>query len=370
MKKDTKSNLFEHSKAKVELLKKYISKYINIIANDGFTQKIRVYDLFCGEGVYENEGHGSPLVILQSIKDLHFINKAKNKQIPPFSIHFNDIKPSKIENLKNNIKTLNLYYSEFGSINFSSNDYVQEVNNLIELLPTLKNEKVFIFIDPYEYKHIKASQIKALMKNGNTEVLLWLPTQFMYRFANNGTPEALHDFIEELTEYKEWNQTDNVWKFINQLKDGFEAFMGENYFVDNFSIEKDSNTIFCLYFFSPHIKGFEKILEAKWEIDADHGKGWTYEKSGNLFSTYGVNEFENQLIQHIKEKPRTNAEIYQFTLKKRHLTKHTTEIFTNLQKENRLIITKKDGKIAQKGAFYINYQCYKNEQDKVTIKLR
>lgn len=38
------------------------------------------------------------------------------------------------------------------------------------------------------------------------EVLLWLPTQFMYRFSRNGTPEALLSFIEELTDYKEWKK--------------------------------------------------------------------------------------------------------------------------------------------------------------------
>ena len=193
--------MFDHSKAKVELLKRYVSRYINIIANDGFTQKIRIYDLFCGEGVYTNGGLGSPIVILQEVKDLHFINKAKNKKIPPFSIHLNDIKPEKVSNLKANVSKMNLYYTEFGEVHYSSNDYVTELTKLIEVLPTLQNEKVFIFIDPYEYKHIKASQIKALMRSKNVEVLLWLPTQFMYRFSENGTPVALHDFIEELTHY-------------------------------------------------------------------------------------------------------------------------------------------------------------------------
>jgi three-Cys-motif partner protein len=370
MKRNVKTTLFDHSKAKVELLKRYVSRYINIIANDGITQKIRIYDLFCGEGVYTNGGHGSPVVILQAVKDLHYINKAKNKRIPPFSIHLNDIVPQKISNLKANVSQLSLYYPEFGDLHYSSNDYVNELSKLIEILPTLRNEKIFIFIDPYEYKHIKASQIKALMKSKNVEVLLWLPTQFMYRFSENGTPEALHDFIEELTLYKEWKSNDSVWKFVNQLREGFEAYIGNEYYVDHFSIEKDSSTIFCLYFFTSHIKGFEKILEVKWEIDSDYGKGWTYEQTGNLFSGYAVNEFEKRLLIYLKEKARTNAEVYNFTLNERYLTKHTTEIFVNLQGQSRLIVRKKDGSVPPKGAFYINYRAFKNEPDKVTIELR
>ena len=71
--------------------------------------------------------------------------------------------------------------------------------------------------------------------------------------------ETIIDFIEELTQYKEWKPSDSVWKFINQLKDGFQSCIGNNYFVDNFSIKKDENTVFCLFFFTTHIKGFEKI---------------------------------------------------------------------------------------------------------------
>lgn len=370
MKKNVKTTLYDHSKAKVELLEKYINRYINIIANDGFTQKIRIYDLFCGEGVYENGGHGSPIVILEAVKALFYINKAKNSRIPPFSIHLNDIKPNKVDNLKANVEKLHLYYPEFGELHYSSNDYVAEISSLIKLLPTLQNEKVFIFIDPYEYKHIKSSQIKALMRNKNAEVLLWLPTQFMYRFSENGTPEALHDFIQELTPYREWKVNDSVWKFVNQLREGFEAFMGNEYFVDHFSIEKDPSTIFCLYFFTSHIKGFEKILEVKWEIDSDFGKGWTYEKSINLFSSLAVNEFETQLINYLKDAPRTNAEVYEFTLKNRHITKHTNEIFANLQEQNRLVISRNDGKPNKKGAFHINYKSYKNEPNKVVLRVR
>ncbi len=73
--------LLNHSKAKIKLLSKYLEKYLNIISNDGFTKRISVFDLFCGEGIYENDGEGSPIVILRVLKELHFVNKAKNKNI-------------------------------------------------------------------------------------------------------------------------------------------------------------------------------------------------------------------------------------------------------------------------------------------------
>jgi len=214
-KKDVKANLLNHSEAKVRLLGEYLKRYLNIICNDGYTQRVKIYDLFCGEGVYENGGEGSPIVALRAVKDIHFISVAKSSSIPKIDCHFNDIVGEKVEKVKQAVKDKSLYYHEFGDIEYTSNDYQIEYQNLLTILPKLKalNQKAFIFIDPYEYKHIKTNQIKSLMAKGNAEVLLWLPTQFMYRFATNGTPEALKDFIEELELFKDWKQSDNVWNF-------------------------------------------------------------------------------------------------------------------------------------------------------------
>ncbi len=95
-KKRSQRIMLDHSKAKVLLLKKYLEKYLNIIANDGFTERIDVFDLFCGEGIYDNGGLGSPIVILEALKDLHTNNKRKVRKIPKVNLYFNDNDKEKI----------------------------------------------------------------------------------------------------------------------------------------------------------------------------------------------------------------------------------------------------------------------------------
>jgi len=90
-KKDVKTNLLNHSEAKVRLLGEYLKRYLNIICNDGYTKRIKIYDLFCGEGLYENGGEGSPIVTMRQVKDIHFVNVAKFSSIPKIDCHFNDI---------------------------------------------------------------------------------------------------------------------------------------------------------------------------------------------------------------------------------------------------------------------------------------
>ncbi len=371
-KKNVKTNLLSHSEAKVKLLGEYLKRYLNIICNDGYTKRIKIYDLFCGEGLYENGGEGSPLVIMRQIKDVYFANVSKSLAIPKIDYHFNDIEGSKIQKVEQVLKEKSLYYPQFGYLSSSKEDYQIQYDKLLIELPKFKKntQKAFIFVDPYEYKHIKANQIKRLMSSGNSEVLLWLPTQFMYRFANNGTPEALKDFITEIIpDFNEW-RPGNVWNFISELKQGFQKFLGNNYYVDTFTIQKDKNTVFCLFFFTSHIKGFEKMLETKWEIDTEYGKGWNYTGNTlNLFSEYKTNPLEKQLEEFLKTEKRYNGEIYQFTLRQGFLPKHTNQIFSAWQDSGKLKVFTADGKKARKKSFYISYKYFKNNGKKVSFNL-
>ncbi len=363
--------MLNHSKAKVLLLQKYLEKYLNIIANDGYTQKINVFDLFCGEGIYENEGEGSPIIILKTLKDLHFINKAKNKDLIKVDLYFNDKDEFKIEKLKSIISDKKLHYKSFGKITYHSKDYKEIVDNLSTYIQNLKNEKAFVFIDPYGYKEIRASEIKKLLQSKKSEVLLFLPTQHMYRFDEKGTPEALIQIIEELVDINKWNPNNSVYEFIEQFKEALKTYLGNDFFVDTFTIEKDPATVYCLYFFSSHIRGFEKMLETKWQIDDDEGKGWSYEKTGNLFANFKTNLLEQKLITLISNSNKVyNAMVYEFTLRNGFLPTHTVEIFNSLQTEGELEVLSDKAEKVRKGAFYINYDNYKVSPKKVYFKFK
>jgi three-Cys-motif partner protein len=368
--KPSQTTMLDHSKAKVKLLSKYLEKYLNIISNDGFTKKISVFDLFCGEGIYKNDGEGSPIAILRVLKELHFINKAKNKPIPQVDLLFNDIDEFKIQKLKSIIEEKNLYYESFGKLNFRSKDYKQILDGLVTYIQNFKNEKAFIFIDPYGYKEIRASEIKRLLQSKKSEVLLFLPTQFMYRFDEKGTPQALIEILEELVDLKDWKPNTSVYSFIQQFKDALKSYLGDGYFVDTFNIKKDESTVFCLYFFSTHIRGFEKMLETKWELDTDEGKGWDYEKTGNLFATTKTNDLEWKLIWFLKNSEKVyNGDLYEFTLRHGYLTKHCTEVLTALQSFGRLEVLSSKNEKVRKGAFYISYENFKNDYKKVYFKI-
>jgi three-Cys-motif partner protein len=370
--KNVKTNLLDHSEAKVKLLGEYLKRYLSIILNDGYTKRIRIYDLFCGEGVYENGGEGSPLVIMKTLKNVYDTNLSRSSRVVPVDCHFNDIDSKKVENVKKIIDERKLHTPNMGKLVFTTEDYQTIINPIKSDLSKFNTEKAFIFIDPYGYKHIRGSDIKGLIENRKTEVLLFLPIQFMYRFDSNGTPDALIEFIDELVGNGTWKEADNVWDYIEQLKVAFRTFLGQYHFVDSFTIKKDCNTVFCLFFFCSHIKAFEKMLEAKWEIDTEQGKGWDYvgDCTGTLFSSQKTNPLSLRLREFLSMEPKTNPQVYEFTLRCGFLPKHTNEIFTDWQCNGFLSVETNNGGNCRKGAFYINYKQYRDCSNPVIFRIK
>jgi len=371
--KESQQKMMVHSEVKIRLLKLYLERYLNILSTSKYIGDIEVYDLFCGEGIYDGEGKGSPIVILETIKNIFFANKAKGTQTDKFNCFFNDIEKAKIEKLKKEIATRKLHYPEIGNLNFLEEDYRKLLPDVIRQINALKKEKAFVFIDPYGYKDIKVADIKSLLQSGKSEVLLFLPTQFMFRFETKGTPECLVDFISELMPVEQWPVSETGIDFIENLTEAFRNILGRDYFVDSFIITRDKNQFFCLFFFTSHIYGFDRMLDAKWKIDEEEGRGWQYQSENSLFSQVekkaNTFKFEEKIIDFLKTE-RTNGQVYEFRVHNGHLQSHANEILNKLQDSGKLNSVKADGTPARKSSFYLGYKDYRNEPNKIKLKIK
>lgn len=364
--------MMDHSDVKVKLLRLYLERYLGVLNTLPYIDNIHIFDLFCGEGVYENGGKGSPIIMLEVIKNIHLRNKNKGGKFPQVHCIFNDIEVWKTNKVQLEIQSSKLHDPEIGKLGFTNKDYQVLLPQVIQRINRLTKDKAFVFIDPYGYKEIRISDIKALLKSKNSEVLLFLPTQFMFRFEEKGTPESLKDFIEEIVPIDKWPKSDTGVEFIENLKEGFKSALGIEYFVDSFIITRDKNQFFCLFFFTSHIYGYDRMLDAKWEIDEEEGRGWVYAANADLFCDMDKSAntylFEKSL-KHYLSSFRTNEEIYNFTLHNGHRPAHANQILTNLQKEGRIDSINPDGSPARKGSFYINYRDCKNNPNKIRVKL-
>lgn len=356
-----KKKLLPHSEAKVQLYGYYLGIYLNVLARAGFS--IYIFDFLCGEGRYENEGEGSPLVALNAIKRHYFAN---HETCPSIEVWFNDngeslIEPniSKVERVRRLSETV--FRPDNVKIKFYELDYRELLNQALATFNRATYSKGLFFIDPYGYKEIRPDDIKQILANGNAEVLLFLDIADMYRFWNTAVSksfagsEPLEAFMRELYEGKEIPLFFSPDELIVGLKTRFKEFLfSSGVYVANFRIERDASRIYALFFFTCSITGLDKMLDAIWKMDIVRGQGYSTNQQPMLLTETELRGYPTKLRNFLaSEVSRSNFEVYKFGLEQGFLPKHTKEYLQQWQKEEKLNVTAQDGQPVRKNAFYL-----------------
>lgn len=358
---DPKTHQLEHSEAKLKLYDTYLAKYLNILARNPYVERIFIFDLLCGEGILKENAKGSPIMALETIKDHYYSN---NRSCPNITVWFNDFGQSEIEPgvLKiDRVKRFGekIYRPQNVNVEFFQEDYEGLYPKAIRLVNGTYKAKGLFFIDPYGYKTVKPDDIRKMLEGNNTEVLLWLPIPFMYRIANS----VMHSDFPGSEPLRELLITlfgdkppifKSIYDFIEQITNRFRTYLQElDIFVDSFTLERGRGNVYCLFFFTSHIKGYETMLATKWDMDKNRGKGHTINKYQS-FSEIQLSGYPQKLKSFISSAEyRTNAEIYKFGLENGFLPKHTNEIIRGWKKEEMIEVASLDGRPVK--GFYIQY---------------
>lgn len=261
------------------------------------------------------------------------------------TVWFNDIGKSKLEDgyKVDRVERISkgMYIPSNVQIQFSKENYRKIFPKAIDEIKQVRDAKGIFFVDPYGYKIIKPDDIRTMLEPGSTEVLLWLPTPQMYRyaeavFANDFSgSDPLREFLKELFGNSIPNFNSD-YDFIEQLKGRFRAYLKDlNVFVDTFTLQRDAANTYCLFFFTRNIKGYEKMVATKWDLDTEHGKGFALEKTLTFFSEIELSEYPKKLWAYIDSADyRTNSELFLYGLENGFLPKHTKSVLDNWKKDS------------------------------------
>lgn len=378
MKADVKNTMQIHSRAKVEFYKTYLERYVSILCQSQYIRHIRIYDVFCGMGIYEDGGKGSPVVAYDTIKGIYDARQITNNT--EITLTVNDISSERINKVCEYIDLHKHPYCSVRSFNLDVGQLFEKI--LPEIGSTPIDTRNLIFIDPYGYKDIKKELLINLMNNGRTEVILFLPISHMQRFTNAAIQdedsitqyEPLRHFVysffpDEHHPIRQNTVKVKVKDFIQYIADALK--FGNQYFATSYYIERDKANYFALFFMSSNIFGFEKILETKWKLDEEHGGGFKLpEATGNLFAEEFALEAKTENARKLKgiletalKRPQTNKDIYELVVRNEFLPKHANEVLKELQNSNSKfkVTNYLTGKDARKNAFYLSYKQYNSE---------
>lgn len=386
-KKKSQNTMLAHSRAKVEFYEKYLERYLPIMSLTKYVNTINIYDVFCGRGVYENGGEGSPVRALKAIVE----TKKKYPSNTTFILRLNDYDQNNIDSVKQYIAQEVPDYRQYCDVKFASVDAESLLDNIANWMTKTRNdERNLLFIDPYGYKTIHKDTIEKLMRNGKTEIILFLPVSFMHRFKDYAfDPEAsesiaplrkfTEDFFPEGHPMRNSEEEMNVHDYIECLKEVFSY--GGKYYTASYQIEREKGKFFALFFMTSNLLGFEKILEVKWKLDEEDGNGFVLAKAclyvqTSLFEDVFAEEKRQQhskklrkYIEDFLQTPRNNGEMYKFVMRKGYMKTHAAGVLKQMQDEGRLdVVDIKTGSQVRKGSFYVNYEGVNNPKVRYILK--
>lgn len=383
-KTDAKKTMLPHSKAKLEYYHSYLKRYLPVLQLAHFAKSVNVFDVFCGTGIYEDGTKGSPILAFEAIKESKEYHS--DKSLTPVNLIINDIESKKIEGIKNYLESKNTNVCRIFYENLDANDFLDKVVKVIQNQKT--DERNLILIDPYGYKNIKKGDIENLLsKKRNTEIILFLPISQIYRFTGKVISEddtkvkALKDFIESFFPDKAHPIHDNNMTHEKELIEHIRVALTfeDHFFSTSFFIQRDQREhYYALFSIMPNIYGLQKNLEVKWKLNEESGEGFEQPKQMlGFFDDHfkeqdkrkKYNELKELLLNFIEQHGIiNNVELYEFTLKNMFLPKHSNEVLKQLEKDEVIeivdVLTKGKPKC---GAFYQNYQHYRDSNIKIII---
>lgn len=364
IKKETKNTVKPHTEAKLKFYIHYLERYLPILVKTPYVNKINIYDMFCGQAIYDDGNESGAVRAFNKIKEVQENNLNNGTEI---TLLLNDLDKKRIKTIKNWLDEQDSNFKTF----IHNEDATDLIPKLIEGINNKQTNKTrnLVFIDPYGYKEIDKNLIQNLMENGRTEVILFLPINQINRFKGKTVGEDIKkDFLplKKFIEQFDIN-IDTIDSDINLIKSIETALsFNDNHFSTSYHIKNQQGKYYALFFMTSHILGLQKIIEVKWKLDEQQGSGFDNTNQADMFlEVEKTSQLETVLKNYIQE-PKNNNELYEWTLKQGFKIKHTVDILKKYQEINQIRITPEN---TRKGSFYLNHECYKNNNIKIQVQI-
>jgi len=338
--KDLHDDPFDPSTiAKLEIFEDYAQAWLPTFVMKG-VNTLCIFDFFAGTGYDKNGVEGSPIRILNKIKEQIaniFQQKVKVK------LYFNEWEPNKKEQLK------------YGLLQKACDDFLNsnhDVKRAIELhllnedfetlfpkyLPTIRDYPSLVYLDQNGIKFLSDKYFLELEKTNQTDFLYFVSASYFWRFGDKKEFKMHLDI--DMADAKKDPYRFIHRNIIEQLRKKLPA--KTNLKLYPFSLKKGAN-IHGIIFGASHLRAVDKFLslawkrnevngEANFDIDEDSKK-----IQGDLFEGKRLNKvesFKNLLKNEIMaNRLTTNAEVLNFTYNEGHIPKHAADTLKQMKSE-------------------------------------
>lgn len=305
-----------HSRAKHEILKRYMQAWMPILGQSRFPE-ISYIDGFAGPGRYSKGEYGSPIIALRAALEQQ---KRINPTISFLFVERDSDRADMLRAVLDGIPTPPQF-----SVRIEGGRTFEEV--VTEYLDARTGDEqrmppTFAFIDPFGWSGVPFNLVRRILSYPNCEVLV----TFMYEEINRfiGHPDQGKNF-DSFFGTEEWRQIIPVSEprernrrlhdlYLNQLRDS----AGVQY-VRSFEMRNDRDvTDYFLFYATNNRLGLEKMKAAMWKVDGS-GEFRFSDATNPLQSVFFINEpqfdvLKAQIFDRFQGEETTVAEIEEFVL--------------------------------------------------------
>jgi three-Cys-motif partner protein len=331
-----------HTRAKHEILRRYLKAWFPILASQIRAQRVLYVDGFAGPGEYSKGEPGSPLIAIQTARDhdrsfaaeihMAFIEKDSERWK-----HLCALVTPHTESLRAR-KNVRLLDPEQG-------DCEEKLNELLARHD--KQSKTFgpalIFLDQFGYSDVSMELIANIMGRPSCEVFTYLNADGIRRFIGD---QGKHAALTRAYGTEKWqnivrrHSKDEIPVELGRLyRDQLKA-AGNSKYVRHFSMHGEGGKLlYWLFFCTNNIRGLEEMKKAMVGVD-DSGGEFSFSDSNNenqiiFFSKYDESWLRDRLLEQFGRTEPTVAEVHAFVLENTPATSFRA-LLGKMERENAL----------------------------------
>jgi three-Cys-motif partner protein len=259
-------NLDPHTRAKHEILRRYLEAWTPILSLAGFPV-IAYVDGFAGPGLYSGGEDGSPIIALKAA--LQHRERIKGKLLFLF-IEKDDDRANMLQELVGALDIpTNFRVHVAGGRTFEQGfreKLLDFYTNQAKALPP-----TFAFIDPFGWTGVPFSLIREILSNSSCEVLINFMFEEINRFIGHPEQEANFDLLFGTEEWRGIGTITDKHRrrlflhglYLRQLREA-----ARSKYVRSFEMRNDKDvTDYFLFFATNSPTGMSKMKEAMWKVD-------------------------------------------------------------------------------------------------------
>ncbi len=296
---------------------------------------ICVFDFFAGTGYDKNAIAGSPIRILQVIKQ--YIGHVFQKKVK-IQVYFNEYKKAKYDLL---VQACNQYLTQHKDVGRAIEIKISNLDFDVcfnQLLPIIEKYPSLVYLDQNGIKFLSDKYIHALEKTFKTDFLYFVSSSYFWRFGEQEEFKTHLNLDIELAKKDPYSYIHR--NLIKQLYSHLPTDSTLKLFP--FTIKKGAN-IYGIVFGAKHVRAVEKFLTIAWKknpINGDANFDIDNDKGKDQLVLFGdkkltkIEEFQIRLEEKIKDQQEVNnILIYHFTLSEGHTPSHASKHLRDLKKQ-------------------------------------